>query len=92
MTVDVEGGMWLAFFGGGQVRRYDASGAEQIRYTLPVSCPASVTLGGADLRDLFVVTSSHRLTDDEAKVQNLAGSVLRIRVDVPGRPQYAFAG
>jgi sugar lactone lactonase YvrE len=92
MTVDVEGGMWLAFFGSGQVRRYDASGVEQIRYALPVSCPASVILGGADLRDLFVVTSSHRLTDEEAKVQNLAGSVLRIRVDVPGRPQYSFAG
>jgi sugar lactone lactonase YvrE len=92
MTVDVEGGMWLAFFGSGQVRRYDASGAEQVRFALPVSCPASVILGGADWRDLFVVTSSHRLTEEEARVQNLAGSVLRIRVDVPGRPQYSFAG
>lgn len=92
MTVDVEGGMWLAFFGSGQVRRYDASGAEQVRYTLPVSCPASVTLGGEDLRDLFVVTSSHRLTEAEAQVQGLAGSVLRIRVEVPGRPPYLFAG
>lgn len=92
MTVDAEGGIWLAFFGSGQVRRYDASGAEDIRYLLPVSCPASVMLGGSDGRDLFVTTSSHRLTDEEAKVQNLAGSVLRIRVEVPGRPQYHFAG
>jgi sugar lactone lactonase YvrE len=92
MTVDAEGGMWLAFFGSGQVRRYDASGTEQIRYTLPVSCPASVILGGEDLRDLFVTTSSHRLTEEEARVQSLAGSVLRIRVDVPGLPQHSFAG
>jgi sugar lactone lactonase YvrE len=92
MTVDAEGGIWLAFFGSGQVRRYDVSGAEQIRYTLPVSCPASVILGGEDLRDLYVTTSSHRLTEEEAAVQNLAGSVLRIRVDVPGRAQYSFAG
>lgn len=92
MTLDAEDGMWVAFFGSGQVRRYDAAGQESIRYHLPVSCPASVTLGGPDLRDLFVVTSSHRLTEDEAKVQNLAGSVLRIRVDVPGRPQHSFGG
>jgi sugar lactone lactonase YvrE len=92
MTVDAEGGMWVAFFGSGNIHRYDAAGTEVVRYTLPVSCPASVILGGSDLRDLFVTTSSHRLTDDEARVQNLAGSVLRIRVEVPGRPQHSFAG
>ncbi|MDX6324122.1 MAG: hypothetical protein QOK15_476 [Nocardioidaceae bacterium] len=92
MTVDSEGGIWVAFFGSGQVRRYDATGAEQVRYTLPTSCPSSVMLGGDDLRDLYVTTSSHRLTEEEAQRQNLAGSVLRIRVDVPGRPQYPFAG
>jgi sugar lactone lactonase YvrE len=92
MTVDAENGLWLAFFGSGQVRRYDAEGREDVRYTLPVSCPASVILGGDDLRDLYVTTSSHRLTPDEAAVQQLAGSVLRIRVPVPGRPQHSFAG
>jgi sugar lactone lactonase YvrE len=92
MTVDTENGVWLAFFGSGQVRRYDAAGHEDIRYTLPVSCPASVMLGGADLRDLFVTTSSHRLTPEEAAVQQLAGSVLRIRVAIPGRPQHYFGG
>jgi sugar lactone lactonase YvrE len=92
MTVDAENGVWLAFFGSGQVRRYDAAGTEDIRYTLPVSCPASLTLGGADLRDLFVTTSSHRLTPEQAAVEQLAGSVLRIRVAVPGRPQHYFGG
>jgi sugar lactone lactonase YvrE len=92
MTVDSENGLWLAFFGSGQVRRYDSAGNEDIRYLLPVSCPASVMLGGADLRDLFVTTSSHRLTPEEAAVQQLAGSVLRIRVAVPGRPQHSFGG
>lgn len=90
MTVDSENGVWLAFFYGGQVRRYDASGREDVRYMLPVSCPTSVMLGGDDLRDLYVTTSSHRLTPEEAAVQGLAGSVLRIRVPVPGRPQFGF--
>ena len=92
MTVDAEDGVWLAFFGSGQVRHYDAEGVETVRYTMPVSCPTSVTLGGADLRDLYVTTSSHRLTPEEAAVQQLAGSVLRIRVPIAGRPQHHFAG
>lgn len=92
MTVDAEGGVWLAFFFGGQVRRYDAGGNEEIRYTLPVTCPSSVMLGGGDLCDLYVTTSSHRLSDEEAAAQPLAGSVLRIRVPVPGRPQFRFGG
>lgn len=92
MTVDADDGVWLAFFGSGQVRRYDAEGVETVRYLMPVSCPTSVTLGGAHLRDLYVTTSSHRLTPEEAAVQQLAGSVLRIRVPVAGRPQHHFAG
>lgn len=92
MTVDAENGVWLAFFYGAQVRRYDSDGREDVRYQLPVSCPTSVILGGDDLRDLFVTTSSHRLTPEDAAMQQLAGSVLRIRVPVPGRPQHHFGG
>jgi sugar lactone lactonase YvrE len=92
MTVDAENGLWVAFFGSGQVRRYDADGQEDVRFTLPVSCPTSVILGGDDLRDLYVTTSSHRLTAEEAAVQQLAGSLLRIRVPVAGRDQHSFAG
>jgi sugar lactone lactonase YvrE len=92
LTVDSEGGVWIAFFFGGQVRRYDADGREDVRHLMPVSCPTSVILGGADLRDLYVTTSSHRLTPEEAQEQTLAGSLLRIRVPVPGLPQHSFGG
>lgn len=92
LTVDAEGGVWLAFFYGGQLRRYDAGGREDVRYLLPVSAPTSVMLGGTDLRDLYVTTSSHRLTPEAAAAQQLAGSLLRIRVPTPGLPQHHFAG
>lgn len=92
LTVDSDGGVWIAFFYGGQVRRYDSRGREDVRYMMPVSAPTSVMLGGSDLRDLYVTTSSHRLTHEEAAVQQLAGSVLRIRVSIPGLPQHHFGG
>jgi sugar lactone lactonase YvrE len=92
MTVDSGDGVWVAFFGGGQVRHYDADGVEDDRIDLPVSCPASVMLGGEDLRDLFITTSSHRLSSTEAAEQPLAGSLFRFRVTGAGRAQHLFAG
>ena len=92
MTVDSGNGVWLAFFGSGQVRHYSSDGVEDDRIDLPVSCPTSVMLGGHDLRDLFITTSSHRLSPAEATQQPLAGSLFRYRVTVAGRLQYQFAG
>ncbi len=48
MTVDSENGVWLAFFGSGQVRRYDGGGNEDIRTpsrfrARRVSCSAGAT-------------------------------------------------
>lgn len=92
MTVDSGNGLWLAFFGSSQIRHYTADGVEDDRINLPVSCPTSVMLGGEDFRDLYITTSSHRLSSVEAAQQPLAGCLFRFRVTVAGRPQYQFAG
>jgi sugar lactone lactonase YvrE len=92
MTVDVDNHVWVAFFFGTEVRRYDPEGAEVQRIRTPVSCPTSVAFGGPDLADLFVTTSRHRLSTEDAAVQQLAGSLLRYRVGVAGRPSHRFAG
>lgn len=92
LAIDAEGSVWVAFFGGGEVRRYDADGAETARLQLPVTCPSSVAFGGADLGDLFVTTSRHRLTSEEASEQPLAGSLLRLRPGVRGKLGHRFAG
>lgn len=92
LTLDDEGSIWVAFFGGSEVRRYAADGVETARLPMPVSCPTSVAFGGADLGDLFVTTSRHRLSEAEAARQPLAGSLLRLRPGVRGRTGYRFAG
>jgi sugar lactone lactonase YvrE len=48
-----------------------------------------VALGGADLRDLYVTTSRENLPLD---IEPEAGSVFRLRVDVPGMPPHPYAG
>ena len=92
LTIDDEGCAWVAFFGGGQVRRFDRQGADIARFLLPASCTTSVAFGGHDLGDLFVPTSRHRLSAEQVAQQPLAGSLFRLRPGVRGRVGHRFAG
>ena len=85
LTVDAEGGVWLALFGGGAVRRYLPDGSLDAHIRLPVTNPTSLAFGGPDLADLFVTSARHRLTPQQLARQPLAGSVLRLRPGVRGR-------
>ena len=90
LTIDADGGVWVAFFGGGVVRRWAPDGREVDRIRLPITCASSVAFGGPDLGDLFVTTSRHRLTEEQAARQVLAGSLLRLRPGVRGRAGHFF--
>ena len=85
LTVDAEGGVWLALFGGGAVRRYLPDGSLDAEIRLPVTNPTSLAFGGADLADLYVTSAKHRLTAEQLAREPLAGSVLRLRPGVRGR-------
>jgi D-xylonolactonase len=85
LTVDADGGVWLALFGGAAVRRYLPDGTLDAEYRLPVSNPTSLAFGGADLSDLYVTSAKHRLSWEQLAREPLAGSVLRLRPGVRGR-------
>jgi len=86
MTVDREGGVWIACWGGGAVRRYLPDGTPDRVVELPAAQPASVCLGGPDGRLLHVTTAAHGLNPAGAH----DGAVFTIPVDVPGFPAAAF--
>jgi sugar lactone lactonase YvrE len=91
LAVDADGGVWVALFGGAEVRRYDAAAALDLRLPLPTSnctCPA---FGGPDLRDLFVTTAKHRLDPAELAEQPLAGALFRARSPQAGLSLNRFA-
>jgi sugar lactone lactonase YvrE len=81
LCVDAEGGIWLALFGGGALRRYLPDGRLDAHVALPVTHPTSMAFGGDDLRDLYV-TSARR--------SPLGGSLLRLRPGVAGRATGRF--
>lgn len=91
-TIDSQGYVWNAQFGGGVVTRYAPDGTVDRVIDLPTQRPTNVMLGGDDLRTLYVTTATGGLTPEQLEAQPLAGAVLAIRVDVPGIPEPLFAG
>jgi sugar lactone lactonase YvrE len=89
LTVDSEGGVWIAMNRAGAVRRYGTDGSLDCVLELPVSKVTACTLGGSDLDELFITTSREDLPPD---AEPQAGALFRARVEVSGLPVREFAG
>jgi sugar lactone lactonase YvrE len=90
LTVDAEGGVWVAFANGGMVRRYGEDAAVEEVVELPVTKVTACAFGGAQLDELYITTSRERIDVD---AEPLAGSLFRAAdVGVAGRPVLDFAG
>jgi sugar lactone lactonase YvrE len=92
LTVDADGCVWVAIWGGGILRRLAPDGRPEAVVRLPVSQPTSCAFGGPGLTDLYVTTARVGLTEAELKDQPLAGRLLRLRpgpVGLPSTTTYA---
>ena len=58
LTVDDEGGVWVALYGGSCVHRYDESGRLDAVLEVPAENVTSCCFGGDDGRSLFVTTAA----------------------------------
>jgi sugar lactone lactonase YvrE len=93
LTVDEDGGIWVALWGGGAVRRYRPDGAPLTAVPLPVDRPTSCAFGGLDRSTLFVTTARHGLDDAALSRQPHAGRVFRIDgLGVRGAPCAPYRG
>lgn len=89
LTVDAEGGVWVAFANAGAVRRYTATGALDEVVELPTRKVTACTFGGPQLDELYITTSREGL---DPGADALAGSLFRADVGVTGLPVREFAG
>lgn len=83
-TVDSQGYLWSAQWGGSRVVRYDPAGKEDYILQLPVSQPTCVAFGGPDMDWLFVTSAREGLTDEELAQQPQAGDLFIYRLGVKG--------
>jgi len=92
LTVDADGCVWVALWGGGAVRRYTPDGVLDREITLPVDQPTACCFGGDDLTDLYVTTARTGLDESALAARPLSGSVLVLPGIGVGLPSTAFAG
>lgn len=92
MTLDAQGFLWVAVWGGWAVRRYSPNGTLDAVLHLPASQVTSCAFGGPDLGDLYVTTASADLSARERAAQPLAGALFRCRPGVFGRTANLFRG
>ena len=89
LTVDAEGGVWVALNRGGAVHRYAPDGTLDEVVELPTPWVTACTLGGERLDELFITTTREKVPPGE---DPLAGSLFRAEVGVAGQPVREFAG
>ncbi|WP_305783552.1 SMP-30/gluconolactonase/LRE family protein [Symbioplanes lichenis] len=92
LTVDAEGGVWIASFGGGTVRRYTPEGLLDLMIPVPARKVTSLAFGGADWDDLYITTAAIDLDAAEKARHPAAGGIFRCRPGVRGRPDFPFRG
>lgn len=88
LCVDAAGNTWVAMNRAGQVHQFSPTGQLLTVVEVGAQLTTACTLGGADLRTLFVTTSRENLSDPEPE----AGAVFAVRVDIPGKPVPAYGG
>ena len=81
ITLDAEGSLWAALWDGSCIVRLSERGSIAEKHVLPVSKVASLTFGGADLRDLYVATAGG---DDKMANGALAGAIFRLKSPTRG--------
>lgn len=89
LTVDAEGGVWVALHRGGTVRRYTPDGAPDAVVEVQPRQVTACAFGGDGLDELFITTSRENLAPGE---DPQAGSLFRAEVGVRGLPVREFAG
>lgn len=93
MTIDAEGMLWVAQWGGSRVVRYRPDTGEELeRIQLPVTQASSCAFGGKELDELWITTARYRLTAEELQQQPAAGALFSVKSHVKGLPAVEFAG
>jgi len=92
MTLDEEGCLWVAHWGGWRVTRFGGDGSVDRTIRLPVAQATRPAFGGPGLTTLFITTASIGLTAEERAGQPLAGGLFACETGVRGLPAGQFAG
>jgi sugar lactone lactonase YvrE len=92
LVVDEQGAVWIALWGGSEVRRYAPDGMLLDRVSLPASLITCPGFGGAGLTDLYVTSAQSGMDAAARAAEPNAGQVFRLRPGVAGLPPTRYRG
>ena len=90
LTVDADGDLWVAIYGGGRVQRYAPNGHLREEFFLPAEQTTCCAFAGPGLHWLYVTTATENWTDEQRRADPSAGLVYMFDTDVTGRPAVPF--
>jgi len=91
LTVDSEGNIWVALWGGWGIHCYSPRGQRIAAIRVPASQSSSCTFGGGDFGDLYITSARTGLAAEQLVKEPHAGGLFRARPGVKGRPANRFA-
>lgn len=86
MTIDADGGLWVAHWGGSRVSRFTPEGKLDRSISLPASRITSCTFAGENLDRMFVTSAADGVDEPQA------GMLFEIDPGCRGLPTCLFAG
>jgi sugar lactone lactonase YvrE len=93
LTVDADGCVWTALYGGGRVHRYTPDGRLDRVVEVPAPNTTACAFGGPDLRDLYITTARSDDPEIEPPLDESRAGALFVLPDAgQGLPSPAFAG
>jgi sugar lactone lactonase YvrE len=92
LTLDSEGYVWSALWGGWKVVRFDPTGKRDREISVPAAQVTSCAFGGAELNELYITTARTGLNEQARREQPFAGDLFRLNTDVTGVEEPLFVG
>ena len=86
MTVDAQGGIWIAHWGGARVSRFSPDGELDRAIALPASQITSCTFAGEDLDRMFVTSAAIGVDEEQG------GGLFEVDPGCRGLPTHRYAG
>jgi sugar lactone lactonase YvrE len=90
LTVDADGDLWIAIFGGGRVQRYSPDGVLREELRVPARETTSCAFAGPGMNRLYVTTATEDWSEEQRRAEPGAGLVYRFDTDSIGRPAASF--
>ncbi|PJJ59756.1 SMP-30/gluconolactonase/LRE family protein [Hymenobacter chitinivorans] len=93
MTLDADGHLWIALWGGAQVGCYDpATGHKLGAVPVPALHTSSCAFGGPELKTLFITSARQDLTPAQLAQYPLSGNIFATEPGAVGLPADVYRG